>query len=200
GFEAGLVVLGGKGWGVGGQDCGASWVYRVAYRLALRARTRAARQQATDRAAVRGQTRAAQAGDDPLSEVTGRDLSRVLDEELSRLPEWCRAPLVLCYLQGATRDEAALQLGWPLGTLSHRLEQGRALLRTRLSGRGLALSTVLPGALLGGEAARAAVPAALADTAIRAALALGTGTGAALAGHALRAFVASRPRVLALVL
>jgi RNA polymerase sigma factor (sigma-70 family) len=60
----------------------------------------------------------------------------VLDEELARLPERERAPLILCYLEGLTRDEAAAKLGCPLGTLKSRLERGRAILEQRLAGAG----------------------------------------------------------------
>ena len=65
------------------------------------------------------------------------------DEELRRLPEGYRSALVLCYLEGHTRDEAAGRLGWSLGTLKRRLERGRALLRQRLERRGYTLPAVL---------------------------------------------------------
>src|SRR5262249_62205087 len=61
---------------------------------------------------------------DAAGDVTWRELRAVLDEELARLPERLRAPLVLCYLEGRTRDEAARQLGWGLGTIRGRLERG----------------------------------------------------------------------------
>src|SRR5439155_25775992 len=80
---------------------------------------------------------------DPLETITARELLAVLDEELTRLPHKYRAPLVLCYLEGATRDQAARQLACPLGTLKHRVERGRELLRIRLAKRGVALSAVL---------------------------------------------------------
>lgn len=71
-----------------------------------------------------------------------QEVRSVLDEELSRLPEALRAPLVLCYLQGLTRDEAAPQLGWTLATLKRRLEKGRERLRGRLARRGLGLAAL----------------------------------------------------------
>src|SRR5262249_18520021 len=77
----------------------------------------------------------------------------VLDEELHRLGERLRAPLVLCYLDGKTQDEAARQLGWSLRTFKRRLEQARACLRARLTPRGLALPAVLlPTAVSDGSA------------------------------------------------
>ena len=57
--------------------------------------------------------------------MTGRELLTVLDEELRRLPERYRAPLVLCYLEGLTRDDAAARLGCSQSTLKRRLEAGR---------------------------------------------------------------------------
>jgi hypothetical protein len=79
----------------------------------------------------------------------------VLDEELSKLPDAARAPLVLCYLEGRTRDQAAAELKLSLGTLKRRLERGREMLRERLARRGVAL----PAALLAVGAAEVALPA-----------------------------------------
>ena len=86
---------------------------------------------------------------DPATEVAQREVQAVLDEELGRLPEWYRAPLILCYLERLTRDKAAARLGLSPGSLHGRLERGRDLLRQRLSKRGLTLSALLTGAALG---------------------------------------------------
>ena len=81
----------------------------------------------------------------------------ILHEELGRLPERYRKAIVLCYLEGLTCEAAALQLGWPVGTVKSRLSRGREVLLRRLIRRGLgpddqsgprhALSAVLPASL-----------------------------------------------------
>src|SRR5262249_54688533 len=98
-----------------------------------------------------------------------RELRPVLDEELDRLPEKYRLPVVLCYLQNRTNDEAASQLGCTRGTIASRLSRARDLLRNRLSRRGVALSSPLLVPLLCQQAAAAAVPTTLLVTTAKAA-------------------------------
>jgi RND family efflux transporter MFP subunit len=94
----------------------------------------------------------------------------VLDEELNRLPERLRLPLVLCYLEGKTNEEAARQLGCPPGTIFSRLARGRELLRHRLTCRGLVLSTAGLTILLSNNVASAAASALLISPTFKAAL------------------------------
>jgi hypothetical protein len=72
------------------------------------------------------------------------ELRAVLDEEMVALPERYRAPLVLCYLEGLTNEEAARRLGWAPGSMSYRLARGRDLLRRRLARRGLVCLALWP--------------------------------------------------------
>jgi RNA polymerase sigma factor (sigma-70 family) len=110
----------------------APWLQAAAYHLACKARRRELRRPAP-------LTIDAAGGDSPEQSLLWQEVRSVIDEELSRLSAPLRAPLVLCYLQGLTRDEAALQLGWTLATLKRRLKRGRNLLRLRLTRRRLAL-------------------------------------------------------------
>src|SRR4029453_7867979 len=72
-----------------------------------------------------------------------REACAILHEELDRLPDKFRFPLLLCYLDGLSRDEAAQRLGWSVGSVQARLERGRARLRQRLERRGVTLSAGL---------------------------------------------------------
>jgi RNA polymerase sigma factor (sigma-70 family) len=101
----------------------ASWLHTVASRLALRARADAARRLTAEPRALD----MLPAKPDPAA--AWRDLQPILDEELQRLPEKYRAPVILCYLEGHTHAEAAQQLGWPVGTVAGRLARARALWR-----------------------------------------------------------------------
>src|SRR5205085_11226932 len=110
----------------------ASWLHGVALRLAGKARADAAR-------AARGDTRPPpDPPPGPAAQASWREVRQILDEELDRLPESYRLPLVLCYLEGRTPGEAAAQLGWTPGRLKGLLERGRERLRDRLIRRGLA--------------------------------------------------------------
>jgi RNA polymerase sigma factor (sigma-70 family) len=108
----------------------ANWLYLTARRVARNARVTA------ERRARREQAAAVREAVQPVDRMTGRELLAVLDEELERLPPRYREPLVLCYLQGLTRDEAAAQLGILPGTLKSQLERGRKHLGDALTKRG----------------------------------------------------------------
>jgi RNA polymerase sigma factor (sigma-70 family) len=160
------------------------WLYGVARRTALKARA----------AALRRRGRQTEVFDMPAPEAAGplesRELRRLLDEELDRLPEKYRAPLVLCYLQGFTHEQAARQLGRPSGSMSRLVGRALELLRGRLGRRGAALTAAVVAAALPRELASGAVPASLAAATVRGALLTAAGGAAAPAVAALAGAVA----------
>jgi RNA polymerase sigma factor (sigma-70 family) len=164
------------------------WLYGVARRVASRARAAAARRRRHERAAAESAPpRPAGAGGDG-------DLERSLHEEIGRLPARCRAPVVLCLLEGLTHEQAAQHLNWPVGTVKSRLAHGRERLRGRLLRRGLAPGAALSGSVLAARPARAAVPVVLAEATARAAVRLAAGRAAAGAVPAAAATLAGRVR------
>src|SRR5262249_38097474 len=132
-LQATFLTLSRKAASIRRQQSVAAWLHGVAYRLALRMRTAQFRRAFHERQAPQRQA------PDPLDEITLREALALLDEELAKLPERLRAPLVLCYLEGVTRDEAAGQLGWSRATIQRRLDEGRERLARRLARRGLTL-------------------------------------------------------------
>jgi RNA polymerase sigma factor (sigma-70 family) len=172
-FQATFFVLARKAASIRKSESVGSWLHGVALRVARKARLGDARRQCRER--QRALPAAVEAGD----ALTWRELRAILDEELDRLPAAWRAPLILCFLEGQTQDEAARRLGWSKSTLRRRLERGRRLIQARLAGRGVALSAGLFAPLLSGADA-AALPPGLAAATVRAALAFGDGHGAGI--------------------
>jgi RNA polymerase sigma factor (sigma-70 family) len=140
-----------------------NWLYGVACRTARKARAQAARRQQLERQAT------AMPAVEPSADDKGRQLRALLDAELQALPEKFRAPLVLCYLEGLTNEEAARRLGWPSGSMSYRLARGREMLCERLRHHDLVLPAGLFVFLLAREGGPVPVPAALVDGLTRAA-------------------------------
>jgi RNA polymerase sigma-70 factor (ECF subfamily) len=171
--QAAFLVLARKAASIRKKDALASWLYGVAYHVATNLRRDLARR--GGREAPLADT----AAPDPAGEVTWREVQAVLDKELARLPEKYRAPLVLCYLEGKTRDEAAQLLGWSVGSFRGRLERGRELLRARLTRCGLGLSAALLANALGQAAAAAASPPTRVLATVKAASLLAAGRAAA---------------------
>ena len=136
-FQATFLVLARKAGAIRKQESLSSWLHGVACRLALKARSQAGKRRAANVPAPR------QPAASPLDDLSVREWQSILHEELHRLPEKYRTPLLLCYWEGKTRDEAADQLGWARGTLKEQLERGRNLLRSRLVRRGLIPSAAL---------------------------------------------------------
>jgi RNA polymerase sigma factor (sigma-70 family) len=149
-FQAVFLVLVRKARSLQLHESLGPWLYSVAGRLAGRAR--ANRRKLRAREAWRGE------GNEPSYSMIqdGFETALVLHEELLRLPDRLRAPLVLCYLEGLTHDLAARQLDCPVGTVRSRLARGRNLLHRRITRRGLTLSVAVFAGVLE-STARAAV-------------------------------------------
>lgn len=168
-FQATFLVLLRRAGSLGPGDAIAAWLHGVAVRVAQQARSAAARRARRERLGLAVEVAA--------SEPSGEDLEfgQILDEEINRLPQKYRAPIVLCYLEGQTHEEAARQLHWPLGTVKGRLARARSLLESRLTRRGVACGTGLA-ALAACSGTEAAVPASLIAATCNAAVRIGSGT------------------------
>ncbi|MDR3638059.1 MAG: sigma-70 family RNA polymerase sigma factor [Isosphaeraceae bacterium] len=116
----------------------AGWLYRVARRVARQARIEASRRRTRERAA------AGRREDGRPHDPARDELCRLVHQELAHLPERYRMPILLCDLNGLTRDQAAEAIGCPPGTIAGRLARGREQLRDRLARRGAHPSSAWP--------------------------------------------------------
>ncbi len=164
-FQATFLALVRKAATIGKGASVGSWLYKVAYRVALRARARSAKLSAS--APLTEEVPAP----DTAPEALWRDLRPILDEEVSRLPRKYREAVVLCYLEGKTNAEAARLLGCPRGTVVSRLASARERLRVRLARRGVTVSAGLLASLMTARAA--ALPPALVNATLKTVLPAG---------------------------
>ncbi len=171
-FQATFLVLARRAGAIRRGDLVGHWLYGVAHRVSVRARAMASRRRVHEPTGL--QTVAMHAETDPYS-GENFELRAILDEELGRLPASLRSPVVLCYLEGLTHDEAARQLRWPVGTVRSRMARARDLLRRRLARRGF----MADGATLATALAQQSVPIEWIDRALRSSLAFSTKQAAA---------------------
>jgi RNA polymerase sigma factor (sigma-70 family) len=169
-FQATFLVLVKKARSIRDRDLLGTWLYRVAHRVAVRARIDARRRRARE---VGG-------AEEMAAEISrsGREesaeLRAILEEEVGRLADRYRSPFVLCDLEGQTHEQAAAQLRCPVGTVKSRLSRARAQLRSRLDRRGLSPSAGLLAATLASEAT-SAMPAELLGSTLGAAMRFAAG-------------------------
>ena len=171
-FQATFLVLARKAASIRKTESAGSWLHGVAYRTALKARAQSATRQKNE---ARAPARTVSEPDD----LTWREMRGILHEELAGLAERLRVPLVACYVEGKTQDEAAAQLGLAKSTLKERLERGRSLLRARLVRRGLGPAAFLLATAWPSATASAYLPATLASCTTQAAASLCVGGQAA---------------------
>jgi RNA polymerase sigma factor (sigma-70 family) len=171
-FQATFLVLVRKARSIRAGASLGSWLYRVAFNMSIQINSEAARRQRVERRAGEMAT--------PMKKDNARDeeLVPALCEEVSRLPEKYRLPVVLCHFEEMTHAQAARQLGWTEGTVRGRVARAREVLRRRLARRGLALSVGAVASELAqrsASATTAAVPAAWIDGTVKAAIAMAGG-------------------------
>jgi RNA polymerase sigma factor (sigma-70 family) len=170
-FQATFLLLAQKLHTVRKQDSLSSWLHGVAHRVALKARAQATRR-------CRHEQQAGVSQPAPPDEVAWRESRTALDAELARLPDKWRLPLILCYLEGRTQDEAAGRLGWRRATLQRRLAEARAALGRRLSRRGVVWPAALSAVLLSESVAPAALTLGLVGSTVEAAASVAAGRAA----------------------
>jgi RNA polymerase sigma factor (sigma-70 family) len=184
-FQGTFLVLARQAHRIRKRESLASWLHGVAYRVARDARKARGRRRKHEEQVSPGESSSSLA-----DEVSWKELRSILDEELVKLPERLRAPLVLCYLQGLTQDEAAQELEQSKSTFRRNLERGREVLGSRLRRRGATLAAALAAPLLSECTAPAAVSAALIASTCMAAAAI-------VAGQTMAAGVSARAALLA---
>src|SRR5262249_19175720 len=168
-FQATFLVLVRKARSLGKPNLLANWLYGVASRTAFKARAATAKRHERERELKDLPT------SDASQELIWGDLRPALDEELNRLPERYRVPVILCYLEGQTHQQAARQLGCSRETITTRLARTRKKLGQRLARRGLALSATGLALAVAEATTAAAVPATLANSTLKAALLIAAG-------------------------
>ena len=165
-FQAAFLVLVRNARSIRKRPSLSAWLYGVAYKVAARLRGRAERRRTRERPGV--DLTALPAVADPVTP----DLRLVLQEEIRRLPDKYRSPVILCYLEGKTNEEAARDLDWPTGTVKARLSRAREMLRMRLARRGLGAAAALLAADSPARNTASVVPFFLLESTLRAGMRL----------------------------
>jgi RNA polymerase sigma factor (sigma-70 family) len=163
------------------QESIAGWLHDTARRTSLKLRGSMVRRRVVEHQAAEARSEGGvnHATSDPSSQATVHELSEILDEELSRLPEKFREVILLSQIEGLSREELAERLGISVAAVKDRLERGREQLRTRLVKRGVSLTAVALAAWLVPTTAQAAGSTALMAGTAQAAGAFATGKLAA---------------------
>lgn len=165
-FQATFLVLVRKAGSLRSRSILGDWLHGVARHVALKARASAMHRRAKEQVVARS---------DATTEETRNDWLPLLDEELARLPEKYRLPVILCELEGKTRQEASKQLGWPEGTVAGRLDRARAMLAKSLARRGLIVASGALAIVLSQNVATACVTQPLLVATVNAAKSVASG-------------------------
>jgi RNA polymerase sigma factor (sigma-70 family) len=146
-FQSTFLVLAKKARSLWVKDTLASWLHGVAHRVAARARSDAARRRRHERRLAEARGPAC----DVMPDHHRSEAWAILSEEIARLPETYRAPVILCYLEAMSYQAAAASLGVTEDTVRGRLARARERLRKSLARRGVEVPAI-------GAAARSAIP------------------------------------------
>lgn len=171
-FQVTFLVLASKAASIRPREMVSNWLHGVAYRTALKARARSAKRQVREK-----QVMALPEPEAPPQDH-GHELKPLLDQELSRLPQRYRLPILLCALEGKSIREASQHLGWPQGTVAGRLARGKKMLAQRFARRGLVFSGGSVAVVLSQFRASAGVATSLRISTVKAATLLAAGKGA----------------------
>jgi len=175
-FQAVFLVLARKAGSIRDPDLLGNWLYGVALRTARKAKVRLARQRKHEEGdSMRRPGSGASVPVEPMVQpdeqpALAHEQAEALHEEIGRLPGSFRLPVVLCYFEGLTLDEAARRLRWPAGTVGSRLARARDKLRRGLTRRGVVLPAAALAAALGPRSASARISSPLCDATTRAAI------------------------------
>ena len=170
-FQETFIVLSRRAGTIRARDTLGPWLHRVAVHVAKRQRDAEARRRRHER-------RYAEASpiQSELLPTFPDDSAAILHDEIARLPDRLRAPLVLCDLEGLSIDQAAARLGHPPGTIKSRRSRARDRLRGRLIGRGLAPAVALTAATKAIATTPSSLPIGWAEAAAQAATTPGLST------------------------
>ena len=171
-FQATFLVLARRAASIRPRDKVGNWLYGVAYQTARKARALRAKKRLREAAEA--------AEPEAQSPPPRNELAELLDQELNRLPDKYRTPIVLCELEGKSHGEAAEQLGWPIGTVSGRLSRARAILAKRLARQSALATSASVAALLTQDQATAKLPATLLASTVQSANQFATGSAAGI--------------------
>ncbi len=193
-FQATFLVLSRKARSVRAGDALGGWLHRVAYRAAVQLGTELRRRRRREaEASTMATAAAAHTGSGPEPDVRS-----IVHEEVDRLPEKHRLPVVLCDLEGLSYEQAAGRLRWTVPTLRCRLSRARQQLQGRLARRGITAGAVGVVLAAGAAGARAAVPAALTRSTVAAAVGGSTSAvAAALSTHIVRSLFMTKLKIAA---
>ena len=177
-FQATFLILLRKAQSIRNHKKLGEWLHGVAHRVSMRARADGSLRRARDA------RRACEAGfpgepTEPPVDAGALEQADAVHDEIRKLPDKYRIPIIMCYLEGLTHEQAAERLSWPLGSVKGRLARARDLLRSRLKRRGFVASAELTAIR---SARPSAVPEALLDLTLKAATRFAAGEATAVAG------------------